>query len=114
MRRILSHLPTNSQMLSPSPYLDAQLFQYDEKLISAMIRPRPYIEAPLKFAARRSGKTRFKLQPPATDVAAPANGASRSMRHIVAYHFHPWLPLVLCVSQSFVAPLQLTIFLRSQ
>ena len=112
VRRILSNLPASSQVMSPSPYLDNRLFQYDEKLISAMVRPRPFTETPLKFAARsRSERPRFKLQPASGEVAGPG---SRPARQLVAYHFHPWLPVVLCVVQSFGAPTQLTLFLSSQ
>ena len=112
VRRILSNLPASSQVMSPSPYLDTRLFQYDEKLISAMIRPRPFTETPLKFAARsRSERPRFKLQPAGGELAGPA---SRPGRQLVAYHFHPWLPVVLCIVQSFGAPTQLTLFLSSQ
>ena len=108
---MLSNLPASCQALSPSPYLDAAIYSYDEKLISALMRPRPPPEAPLKFAPRRTGRPRFKLALPPGDPPPAAQG--RSLRHLVAHHFHPSLPVILCVSQSFVLPPQLTIFFRT-
>ena len=106
---MLTNLPASSQLLSPSPYLDLTLFQYDEKHMSAMVRPRLFHELPLKFFARHhADKPRFKIQ------AAASDGASRFGRHFVAHHFHPYQPLVLCIVQSYVDTPQLTIFLRSQ
>lgn len=109
VRRVLTNLPASSQLLSPSPYLDLTLFQYDEKHMSAMVRPRVFQEQPLKFFARaRSDRPRFKIQ------AMAGEAAPRFGRHFVAHHFHPYLPVVLCVVQSYVDQPQLTVFLRSQ
>ena len=109
VRRVLTNLPASSQLLSPSPYLDLTLFHYDEKHMSAMVRPRVYQEQPLKFFARaRADRPRFKIQAAATE--APA----RLGRIFVAHHFHPYLPVVLCVVQGYTDQTQLTIFLRSQ
>jgi De-etiolated protein 1 Det1 len=44
-RRVLAAIPPSSQVLCASPYLDANLFQYDEKHISPTIRPRALAEA---------------------------------------------------------------------
>ncbi len=59
-RRVLAAIPPTSQVLSASPFLDACLFQYDEKLISPVIRPRALAEVrlsscslPLASAPRR-------------------------------------------------------------
>jgi De-etiolated protein 1 Det1 len=43
-RRVLAAIPPSSQVLCASPYLDANLFQYDEKHISPTIRPRALAE----------------------------------------------------------------------
>ena len=48
VRRVLANLPASAQVLSPCPYLDPSLFQYDEKLMSAMMRPRPFSETPIR------------------------------------------------------------------
>jgi len=49
VRRVLANLPASSQVLSPCPYLDPSLFQYNEKLMSAMMRPRPFSETPIRY-----------------------------------------------------------------
>lgn len=112
VRRVLANLPASSQVLSPCPYLDPSLFQYDEKLMSAMMRLRPFSETPIRFTARsRPDRTSFRIQTIAGEPPATAPGG-RFGRHYVAHHFHPHLPLVLCLVQSFTEPPQLTIFLR--
>jgi De-etiolated protein 1 Det1 len=50
-RRVLAAIPPSSQMLCASPYLDACLFQYDEKHISPTVRPRALAEVCVSFAA---------------------------------------------------------------
>ena len=41
IRRVLSMLPASAQSYTPSPYIDANLFSYDEKAISAFTCERP-------------------------------------------------------------------------
>jgi hypothetical protein len=61
-RRILGSLPTSSQSLCTSPYLDARLFAYDEKLIAPDMRPRTHSEQALKFVSQAHPKAcRFKV-----------------------------------------------------
>lgn len=55
-RRLLAQLPISSQSYSCSPYLDLALFSYDDKWVSAMERPKPCGEHPIRF------ETIFKLQ----------------------------------------------------
>ena len=52
VRRVLANLPAMAQALSPSPFLDYNLFSYDDKLISPVLRMRAYSEQPLKFSSR--------------------------------------------------------------
>ena len=47
-RRLLVQLPISGQSYSSSPYLDMQLFSYDEKWVSAMERPKPCGEQPIR------------------------------------------------------------------
>ncbi len=63
VRRMLAGLPATAQALCASPYLDAHLFAFDDKLITAAQRPRPYSEQPLKFASRAFPEhSRFKAR----------------------------------------------------
>ena len=60
---MLAGVPTAAQALCASPYLDAHLFAFDDKLISAVQRPRPYSEQPLKFVSRAfPERSRFKAR----------------------------------------------------
>ena len=62
IRRLLANLPTTAQALCPSPFLDANLFLYDDKLISPVLRMRAYVEQPLKFSSRaHPAACRFKV-----------------------------------------------------
>ena len=62
VRRLLANLPTTAQALCPSPFLDANLFVYDDKLISPVLRMRAYVEQPLKFSSRtHPAACRFKV-----------------------------------------------------
>lgn len=64
VRRILANVPATAQALCTSPFLDANLFSYDDKLISATLRMRGYTEQPLKFVSRAHPATsRFKVHP---------------------------------------------------
>lgn len=63
VKRVLAGVPTTAQALCASPYLDAHLFAFDDKLISAVQRPRPYSEQPLKFVSREfPERSRFKVR----------------------------------------------------
>ena len=63
VKRVLAGVPTTAQALCASPYLDTHLFAFDDKLISAVQRPRPYSEQPLKFMSRAfPERSRFKAR----------------------------------------------------
>ncbi|KAK9845772.1 hypothetical protein WJX81_002105 [Elliptochloris bilobata] len=110
VKRLLAGVPTTAQALCASPYLDANLFAFDDKLISAVQRPRPYAEQLLKFVSRaHPERSRFKVQPFFVEAA---NGRPGS-KQVVAYHFHPVLPFVLCLLHTQQQPLQVCIALRT-
>ncbi|CAL5221239.1 g3393 [Coccomyxa viridis] len=92
-KRLMAGIPTSSHRLSLSPYLDAKLFMYDERLIEADLRLRTYSEQALKFTSLAHPKAcRFKVQP----IAPPTNpyqSTSRHLKQVVAYEFHPVEPL---------------------
>lgn len=47
-KRLLVQVPVCSQSFSSSPYLDLNLFRYDDKWISALERPKPCGDAPVR------------------------------------------------------------------
>ncbi|CAN6463762.1 unnamed protein product [Victoria cruziana] len=108
VKRMLSSLPFSCQSLSPSPYFDHSLFRYDEKLISATDRPRQSTEHPIKFILRRPPcSLRFKIK---TGPEA-GTGDSRSKR-ICSFLFHPILPLIISVQQTYMQPTVVNIHFR--
>ena len=48
VRRLLGQLPISCQCHSSSPYLDLALFSYDDKWVSAVERPKPCGDSPVK------------------------------------------------------------------
>lgn len=109
-RRVLAAIPPSSQVLCASPFLDACLFQYDDKLVSPVTRPRALSEAPLKFTVRGRRETvRLKISG-AQFEAPPPSG--RPTKQLVTWHFHPVLPFVLGVLQTANSPPQALIYHR--
>lgn len=111
MRRVLANVPVNSQILSASPYLDANLFQYDDRLVSPLVRPRVYAtDSIVRFVSRRRpDKAAFKMHRDGLDVSA-AQG--RPAKQIIHYHFHPVLPFAMLYLLTFVAGPQICIYTR--
>lgn len=61
-KRLMAGIPTSSNRLSLSPYLDAKLFMYDERLIEPDLRLRTYSEQALKFTSlAHPNACRFKV-----------------------------------------------------
>lgn len=54
-------LPSNPQQYQESPYLDQQVFGYDERSVNALDRPKSCVESPVRFVSRRTGALRFRL-----------------------------------------------------
>lgn len=48
VKRIVAQLPLSSQSFSPSPYLDLELFSYDEKWLSSLERPKTCGDYPIR------------------------------------------------------------------
>ena len=110
VRRTLASVPVNSQTLSASPYLDGNLFQYDDRFISATVRPRVYGDSVLRFVSKQHPEqAKFKIAGDAFDI--PANHG-RAIKQIIHYHFHSVLPFVMLYLQTFVAGPQICIYTR--
>ena len=62
-KRLMAGIPTSSYRLCMSPYLDAKLFMYDERLIEPDLRLRTYSEQALKFTSlAHPTACRFKVR----------------------------------------------------
>ncbi|KAL0035680.1 hypothetical protein WJX79_007959 [Trebouxia sp. C0005] len=74
VRRILANVPVSCQVLSASPYLDGNLFQYDDKYISATVRPRVYGDSILRFVSKQHPESaKFKIAGDPFDIP-PTHG----------------------------------------
>ena len=110
VRRILANVPVNSQTLCASPYLDGHLFHFDEKHISAAVRPRVFSDIVLRFVSKQyPDKVKFKI---AGDQFAIPPTHRQGIKQIINYHFHPMLPFVMSYLQTFVAGPQICIHTR--
>ncbi|XP_074584097.1 light-mediated development protein DET1-like isoform X4 [Curcuma longa] len=106
-KKMLSTLPYTCQSQSPSPYFDLSLFRYDEKLISSTDRHRHSTDHPIKFISRRQPNVpKFKIKT-GIDTGGADNRAKRS-----SFLFHPYLPLVLSIQQTYMQPTVVNIHLR--
>lgn len=92
VKQISSLLPLSPQMTNSSPYLDARLFQFDDRFISAYSGPRPIAEHAIKFLTRGAQScTRFKIDPvPDSDDEEESLSDS-----YVTYVFHPVFPFAI-------------------
>ncbi|KAK1273764.1 Light-mediated development protein DET1 [Acorus gramineus] len=108
VKKMVASLPFSCQSLSPSPYFDQSLFRFDEKLISAMDRHRQSTEHPIKFMSRRQPLIqKFKIKPgPEADVV------DNRTRRISSFLFHPFLPFVLSIQQTYMQPTVVNIHFR--
>lgn len=112
-RRVLANVPVAAQSLSSSPFLDASIFHFDEKLISCLLRPRPFGDHSLRFVARsHPDNARFKLFCEPFDTPLQ-HGARPPVKQLITYHFHPIEPFVLAFLQTFVAGNRICICMRT-
>ncbi|KAK3250471.1 hypothetical protein CYMTET_40153 [Cymbomonas tetramitiformis] len=102
-------LPAAPQGLSPSPFFDHSLFQYDEKLIVGSERPKPCVDFPIKFLSQtKHRKLRFKI-----DLGYKVGGNEARIKRIVSYVFHPFYPFALSVMMSFLHPQLVNVHMRT-
>lgn len=93
-KRMLAQLPISAQSYSSSPYLDLNLFSYDDKWISVMERPKGCGEYPIRFFGRDSGLFKFRIYP-----GLQERQQSASTRRLVAFTFHPTEPFAISVQR---------------
>lgn len=94
-KSLLQFLPFTPQAWSQSPYFDQNLFDYDEKVIGAVQRPRQCTEYPIKFYCKETKELKFKIQP-----GNPEDGQSGRAFKVATYLFHPTLPFIASVQQT--------------
>lgn len=100
MRSLLSTLPFSSQVRKPSVYLDRSLFTYNPDLLPALDGTKALSLREVrscKFRSARTGDVRFKLAPASMILAEQDDANTQPSRTKMLFHFHPFLPLVLCM-----------------
>lgn len=110
VRRTLANVPVNAQTLCASPYLDGHLFHYDEKHITAAVRPRMFSDTVLRFVSKQHpDRAKFKI---VGDQFAIPPTHRQGIKQIINYHFHPTFPFVMSYLQTFVSGPQICIHTR--
>ncbi|XP_030387030.1 DET1 homolog isoform X2 [Scaptodrosophila lebanonensis] len=92
--RFNQSVPISSQSFTTTPYLNCNLFCYDEKAVSPMERPKICSTSPIQFLDKASGLIAFRLNSQArmpVDLSAP--------RELCAFIFHPYEPLVISIQK---------------
>ncbi|KAG2443807.1 hypothetical protein HXX76_002150 [Chlamydomonas incerta] len=100
-RKLLQLLPpaTAVSELSPSPYLDPTMYNYDDRAISLNIRTRPSLEQPISFRPRnRPDRAGFRLEPGPYEAMVVRD---RRLARSVSYLVHPDVPFVMSVFSVF-------------
>mmetsp|Transcript_23338 Transcript_23338/g.60665 ORF Transcript_23338/g.60665 Transcript_23338/m.60665 type:complete len:142 (+) Transcript_23338:78-503(+) len=106
----LLRMPFSSQAVSCSPYLDLNLFQFDDTAVSLTHRPIPCPEQPIRFNPRREGEAgcSFRLDPGQTQAAAPRHRVQRLCSSL----FHPTVPFVILYVQTLMQPPAVKLYFR--
>jgi len=98
-RRLLGLLPVACQAFSASPYLDVGLFQYHDKWLSVLERPKQAAPQPIRFYAREDS-LRLLFSIDASSRPPPHPQHPQPYPNLVAFTFHPRDPLALSVQKS--------------
>lgn len=99
-KRLLAQLPVAAQAHAITPYLDVDLYSYDEKYISQLERPKPSSDAPLRFYDRESGLLKFKI---VASLPRYAGGYLPSAaKRLIAFAFHPTDPFAISIQRTHV------------
>ncbi|TPX72402.1 hypothetical protein SpCBS45565_g00512 [Spizellomyces sp. 'palustris'] len=99
VKRVLSGLPFNDQQFVDSPYLDHELFSYDDKAINNVDRARPSGEHPIKFFDRQTGQFKFAIDPNLPLNSRQVYAQVRGVKRYVTCIFHPVDPFILSIQQ---------------
>ena len=95
-KRVLAQLPISAQSYTVSPYLDLNLFSYDEKWVSVMERPKACGEHAIQFYGRDCGLLKFRIYAGLQNRNPPPPSA----RRLVAFIFHPTDPFAISVQRT--------------
>ncbi|XP_075170016.1 de-etiolated protein 1 abo [Haematobia irritans] len=93
-------LPISSQSFSTSPYLDYSLFNYDDRFISTLERPRLIGMEPIRFCDRNTDILKFRVH---LERSPDGYYYNISNSHdLVTFIFHPYEPFFISI-QKFIS-----------
>ena len=97
---LLSQLPISPQTFISTPYLDHNLFSYDEKLISNLERAKAIGDQIIKFNLRNSGRLCFKLYAGRQNSLNQQNSQYHPMKRLVTFIWHPTQPFCISIQRN--------------
>lgn len=95
-------LPISSQSFSTSPYLDYSLFNYDDRFISTLERPRVIGMEPIPFRDRRTDLLKFRVHLERSSDTWHEYEMGNNPRDLVTFIFHPYEPFFISI-QKFIS-----------
>ncbi|EDW60685.2 DET1 homolog [Drosophila virilis] len=87
-------VPVSTQSFSTSPYLNYNVFSYDDKLISPLERPKACSVEPIVFRDRATNLIKFRF-----NTKAHRPPSQFTPRELCAFICHPFEPLVLSIQK---------------
>ncbi|XP_062133026.1 DET1 homolog isoform X1 [Drosophila sulfurigaster albostrigata] len=87
-------VPVSTQSFSTSPYLNYNVFNYDDRLVSPLERPKPCSTEPIIFRDRVSNLIKYRLN---TKARRPHNALAP--RELCAFICHPFEPLIISIQK---------------
>ncbi|TDG43052.1 hypothetical protein AWZ03_010516 [Drosophila navojoa] len=87
-------VPVSTQSFSTSPYLNHNVFIYDNQLISHLERPKACSTEPIVFRDRATNLIKFRLN---TKVQRPP--CQFTPRELCAFIVHPFEPLIISIQK---------------
>ncbi|XP_073812319.1 de-etiolated protein 1 abo [Musca autumnalis] len=92
-------LPISAQSFSTSPYLDYSLFNYDDRFISTLERPRLIGMEPIRFRDRITNILKFRVH---LEHSSDTWQEYNNPRDLVTFIFHPYEPFFISI-QKFIS-----------
>lgn len=86
-------VPVSTQSFSTSPYLNYNVFYYDDRLVSPLERPKASSTEPILFRDRDTNLIKFRLN---TKARRPHDIGPREL---CAFICHPFEPLVISIQK---------------
>ncbi|ALC40977.1 abo, partial [Drosophila busckii] len=87
-------VPVSTQSFSTSPYLNFNVFSYEERFVSPLERPKVCSTEPIVFRDRETNLVKFRL-----NIKARRAHTAMAPRELCAFIFHPYEPLAISIQK---------------